>query len=235
MSWIAPVVQAVGDAGSMIGNNFFNREVNEANREWAVNMSEEEFRRNVEMWERTNTYNSPVEQRKRLELAGLNPALMYGNSASPGIASQSPKLELPKEGNFGKNMGFGNPMQGLLNAYNDLRRTNADVEKTQADARKKGLEGDILWFIKNLYEPDTGSFNESSPMYRRLMAQVRKDEESARSAEAKANWDTRRWEIYDKQGIDIDQLTNAGKYLEEKYGSAVSVFFDAIFGKVKSR
>ena len=46
----------------------------------------------VQNWARENRYNSPVEQRKRLEAAGLNPDLMYG---SGGVGNQAGSIDAP--------------------------------------------------------------------------------------------------------------------------------------------
>lgn len=43
-----------------------------------------------EMWNKQNEYNLPINQRKRLEDAGINPNLAFGSSASSGIASTPP-------------------------------------------------------------------------------------------------------------------------------------------------
>ena len=43
-------------------------------------------RRQIEFWKMQNEYNRPINQVARLKEAGLNPALMYGKAASPGIA-----------------------------------------------------------------------------------------------------------------------------------------------------
>lgn len=235
MSWL-PSGMDLGAGLWSMAEMEFQQESNEKNRQFEKDMSEEEYRRAVEMWNMTNTYNSPAEQRKRLEAAGLNPALMYGKAASPGIAGPAPTWNAPKSGHFGGNFAFSDKsyvpdIQGVLNAYNDLRRTNADVDKTIEETRGESLQNDILWYLKMLYEPDTGGANENAPMYRRLMADIKKSEASATKEEAEANLAQRRWNVYSTQGYDIFQMSNAGKYLEEKYGKAAGVIFDALFGK----
>lgn len=50
--------------------------------------------RMVEFWKMNNAYNHPSEQRKRLQEAGLNPALMYGQNAG-GVAGNSPAPPRP--------------------------------------------------------------------------------------------------------------------------------------------
>lgn len=49
---------------------------------------------NLDMWNRTNYFNSPANQMKRLQQAGLNPNLIYGSgSANTGQASPAPQFE----------------------------------------------------------------------------------------------------------------------------------------------
>lgn len=221
-------------------NNEFQHYANKKEREFERDMSEEEYSRAVEMWNMTNTYNSPEEQRKRLEAAGLNPALMYGKGASPGIANPAPTWRAPESGHYGENIGFNinsNGLSGILNAYNDLRQTTADVALKEAAANKATNEGTIKNIIANMMLGND-VLPESvyqSPWYKKLVADAASSEAERKSKESKANFDQASWKMYDEQGIFLDQLTNAGKLLERKLGSNAAVILDAILGKVKNR
>lgn len=59
-------------------------------RKFQREMVQTQYKQDLEMWNRQNLYNSPAEQRKRLEDAGLNPALMYG-SPPQNVSSTLPK------------------------------------------------------------------------------------------------------------------------------------------------
>ena len=86
-------------------------------------LSQQQFDQNVAMWNMQNEYNSPIAQRKRLEEAGLNPSLMYGNGGgSTGNATQMPQYQ-----NFGQDI-TQNLMTGLQMAqvYANVRKTNAE-------------------------------------------------------------------------------------------------------------
>lgn len=77
-----PVSAAVGAIGD-VTSSFVNRKSQEEadDRNW---------RHTVQMWNMNNEYNSPVNQMKRYEEAGLNPNLMFGqisagNSTQPSV------------------------------------------------------------------------------------------------------------------------------------------------------
>ena len=76
---IDPVSATIGAIGD-VTSGFVNRKSQEEadDRNW---------RHTVQMWNMNNEYNSPVNQMKRLQEAGLNPNLMYGQ-ISAGNASQ---------------------------------------------------------------------------------------------------------------------------------------------------
>ena len=47
---------------------------------------------NLDMWNRQNAYNTPAEQMRRLQEAGLNPNLMYGQG-NVGNAPTAPQFQ----------------------------------------------------------------------------------------------------------------------------------------------
>lgn len=94
-------------------------------------LAEQQFAQNLTMWNKQNAYNTPTEQRKRLEDAGLNPALMYGGGqVSAGNASQMPQYQQMGV-DIGQNMLSS--MQMLQMAAN-IRNTEADTDKKNAEA-----------------------------------------------------------------------------------------------------
>lgn len=228
-------------------NNEFQQEANKKERQFQWEMSQYEYQNAVEMWNRTNIYNSPVEQRKRLEAAGLNPALMYGKGASPGIASPAPSVDAPDEGNFGRNMGFDtntNGLQGMLNAYNDLRQTNADINLKEALARLNRLKGDVAYYEAGLWNPtsediENALYRNTPGKYYQTLRDIyylgKKKQSESVITENKANMEREKWRLYSEEGLFLDQMTNASRVLERELGRNVAVIFDAIMGKVKSR
>lgn len=60
-------------------------------------MAEYQYSKDLEMWNRSNEYNTPLKQMERYTSAGLNPNLIYGTgSASAGnTATSLPKYQAP--------------------------------------------------------------------------------------------------------------------------------------------
>lgn len=69
--------------------NETNIELAEQQNQWNLEQWNREAAFTQEMYEKTNDYNSPANQRKRYEEAGLNPYLMLDNIES-GMATSSP-------------------------------------------------------------------------------------------------------------------------------------------------
>lgn len=87
----------IGDAASAIGGLFqghFNRKQSRQNTERTIQanreLAEYSYGKDMEQLKYMNEYNTPLNQRKRLEAANLNPALMYKGNP------QNTQTELPK-------------------------------------------------------------------------------------------------------------------------------------------
>lgn len=79
------VVDPIGGILSVAGTvytNETNKMMNEANN-----------RLNKELYYDARNYNTPVNQMKRLEQAGLNPALYYGTGSGANVTSPPPRME----------------------------------------------------------------------------------------------------------------------------------------------
>ena len=81
-------------------------------------------KRMVDFWNMQNEYNHPAQQRKRLEEAGFNPAMMYGQSSS-GVAGNA--------GDVGKpyNTQFDNPIN-QIHRYADTRVKTAQEDNVKS-------------------------------------------------------------------------------------------------------
>ena len=101
----------------------------------------------LSMYNMDNRYNSPVMQRARLEEAGLNPNLMYGNggiqntsSGAPGSASgQAPHVDYGKPSDAISNVmqyALVNAQADKLNQESQLLAERAESEATSRELMK---------------------------------------------------------------------------------------------------
>lgn len=94
-----------------------------------------------------NLYNSPVEQMKRLNAAGLNPNLVYGN----GVDGNQSGAANPSMSN--RNVDLANPLQDMAENVRasrllDIQEKNSEVERAYTAAKTVGQ----LWNNKYLSE-----------------------------------------------------------------------------------
>lgn len=157
--WTAAVAPTVQGAFGLIGGALqyhYNKK-----------LAEQQNQYNLNMWNLQNEYNSPQAQMKRLEEAGLNTALMYGQG-STGNAAHAPEQVTPQAPNI------EGPMQKLAEAFNieGLRTAVAKRRQAQADATMSEVaaanakdEREAQHDVSMLYDldPETGRYVFSSP------------------------------------------------------------------------
>lgn len=101
-SQLANIAPAATGLITEAGNALLQMQQNRKNREFALQQYEREKFDNLAQWHRQNEYNSPQAQMERLQLAGLNPNLVYGkgadNIAAPIVAArgQVPQGQVPR-------------------------------------------------------------------------------------------------------------------------------------------
>lgn len=100
-----PVLPAIIGAAGMGINAISQGHQNRKNRAFSRGMYDLQRQHALEDFDRVNEYNSPLQQVERLKEAGLNKALMYGKSASPGLAGsvrssdyKNPDTQTPQYG-----------------------------------------------------------------------------------------------------------------------------------------
>lgn len=98
---------------------------------------------NVDMWNRTNQYNSPAEQMKRYAQAGLNPNLIYGQGNS-GNASNAPTFEALAEPGY-KPVDIPS-ITGSLQSFTDwgIKQAQEDKIETETDLAKSKIISETL-------------------------------------------------------------------------------------------
>jgi hypothetical protein len=126
---LAPVLAAAIPpllaAGGSIGAGLLNR--SSSRKQW-----DREVEYNQKFWEQNNKYNSPQEQMKRLQAAGLNPNLVYGGS--PGqTAGQSEMQKTPDMQSDGTRYIDPQGPMDMLSAYNDYNIKQAQTDNVKAN------------------------------------------------------------------------------------------------------
>lgn len=123
----------------------------------------------VQNWARENRYNTPEEQRKRLQAAGLNPDLMYG---SGGVGNQAGSIDAP-----------GAPSAPMAPAMDYSKSVDSAVQAAvgMANAKKAKSEG-MAQEIHNQYLAEEITAN-----IRNTNAAAGVSEQSSKNLEAEYN------------------------------------------------
>lgn len=136
-----------GSASAASGAKYAAQKALEATRETnAQNYKiwQEQRQYAIDSWNAENAYNTPEAQRSRLEAAGYNPYLAFGDvSNTGGSISQpaAPQMAAPPESAFpntqgifaeGLNNAFQNALQVLSSAV-QMQNVTANTEKTNQD------------------------------------------------------------------------------------------------------
>lgn len=119
------------------------RQENELNRQHNLKLAQLQNKWNMEMYDKNNEYNSPIEQRKRLQAAGLNPDLMYGGNGNIAIA-QPPAMTAGEGSHSSVNPAIAPyDAAGNINNMFDNAVKMAQVGLIKAQTKKFNAEGDI--------------------------------------------------------------------------------------------
>lgn len=94
----ATLIPAAASLASNAFNAITGQSANKKNREFQEQMYERQKNDNLNMWNLQNDYNNPQQQMKRLQEAGLNPNLVYGNGGQTG-GTASP-ISTPDRGSY---------------------------------------------------------------------------------------------------------------------------------------
>lgn len=119
-------------------NNVAQAEMSRENNAFSHDEAQLAYDRSVEQWRREMQYNSPIEQVKRLQEAGLNPNVMLG---SQGLTQAVSAPSYPAASPHGS--GITPSMPNLVPAqfqFPAVGREVAEIFKTLVEARKAGIE-----------------------------------------------------------------------------------------------
>lgn len=150
---VTDVVGNIFGANSQSSTNKTNMAINKMNNEFNANEAEKARQYQTEMWERTNEYNDPFNQRQRLIRAGLNPYMSINSAGSAQSVSSTPAVS----GSPGNQQpyrpdlsGLGSAVSTAIQLSNDTKRNNADIQALQgqknlADAQAQKTLSDVDW------------------------------------------------------------------------------------------
>jgi len=102
---------------------------NKQNREFAEQMYNQQHADQIQAWNDTNEYNSPQAQMKRLQEAGLNPNIVYGNGAAVQTASPQQTPDKATYTHRPAQVDLGSPVAGYFDAQ--MRQAQLDNLKAQ--------------------------------------------------------------------------------------------------------
>lgn len=130
-----PLSAGIGAVGNLVSQLIGNRQEKrnqERQHEYNRELSETQYQRDLEMWNKANEYNSPLEQMDRLKKAGLNPNLVYGNGATATSSAQLPKYQ-----SIGQSVSRMPPVDipGMIGMFQDIQLKNAQIGATEAQAK----------------------------------------------------------------------------------------------------
>jgi len=114
---------------------------NQKARDWQVQQTDQQYKRQIEQRDYMNEYNSTKNQMARYEEAGLNPHLVYGQGTT-GNQNYAPKPERPTE--YGSLPGLRMDPLGELNKYMSAKNTQAQTDKTVTETNGRRLANYLM-------------------------------------------------------------------------------------------
>lgn len=142
MFGIEQMVSGIFDTANTVYNVKQTKELNEDTQQFANDQSIKQRKWDLKMWNLQNAYNSPIEQMKRLEAAGLNKNLMFGQGTT-GNAAGRPTYEQAK---WNPNVPRsdinidGSNILGEVLKYQDIRMRDAQISNQDKIGRNLDLQ-----------------------------------------------------------------------------------------------
>lgn len=158
MSILAAAAGGLGAITGLIGNNQANKANIRLQREqqaFNAQQAKQANEWNMQQWQRENEYNAPAQQMARLEAAGLNPNLMYGQG-NTGTASKL-TAEVPQgvaPAKVSNSLAYlSNAVIPIISMYQDLQNKSAQhtVQLKQAQLMDEEIAGKALDNISKGY------------------------------------------------------------------------------------
>ena len=142
----ATLALSLAGAGlSLLGGLASSSMQNSAN----ASMDEETRKWQEKMWKKNNEYNSPLAQRRRLEMAGINPALAFQNG-NTGVASSTPSAVQHTPADYS---ALGSGISQLGSSVVQASQADANIELLNSQAEANRIDN-LTRLSKNLAEID---------------------------------------------------------------------------------
>ena len=142
---LATIATSVGASAAQAGGGLL---VAKKNRQFAEQQQLRQNAYNKQMWNETNTYNSPKAQMARLEAAGLNPAMIYGDSSS-GAAGQAPQQQKAEKAEI-QDAYYMPQILETISTMSKAMLATANTKNTQIDTKSKEVD----LYVKNKTRED---------------------------------------------------------------------------------
>lgn len=125
--------------GSIFGNNSAKQQF-----KYQQQLNREAFQHDVDMWNRQNAYNTPSAQMERLQAAGLNPNLVYGNGGATNTANNAPTYNAGSAPDVSSARAAAASLanQGFNTALN-FQLQQVQAANLQADTELKQTQGQL--------------------------------------------------------------------------------------------
>lgn len=151
----ALVSGGIGALGNIFGassQNRMNMSMMRMQNSYNQQMMDKKNRFSEYMYDRNNLYNSPLEARKRLEKAGLNPYLASGQVAAGQSSSSSPTSAevAPSAGAALKaplkaaSESLSNTSNDLVNGYTNIMMAESQSAKNLSDSAKTDADAKVV-------------------------------------------------------------------------------------------
>lgn len=131
------MIGSAGNLGASIVGAFSANNMQKRQFEQQKQLYEQQFKDQRQMIAEQNAYNSPANQRKLLEEAGLNPMLMYQNGSSQSIQSEVANPQVPDAPRYS---GTGEIISGGVQKGIDTMMSLAQLRLLESQIRKTDSE-----------------------------------------------------------------------------------------------
>lgn len=164
LSGIGSALNIVSGIGSMVQNKRFfkqrlqfDKEQNELNRQYNLNLAKQQNQWSLDQWNRENNYNTPAAQRLRMAQAGLNPDLVYGNGAAQSLAASSPDMTAgaPSSPTSSEAFGMRKTIGELFAESSVAGQSLSNIALNQASSRNTNQSTDNLKIEGNILTADS--------------------------------------------------------------------------------